>query len=146
MITTPPAIQKLARQLLADEPVLVGRPDDDVEQAVRACERLRVPLIRLAGAGGFSSLLSRALALAAREAPELAALRISPDGSLEGSNKIPPDAISTEAVRQAGVILVAELLGLLVTLVGQPLTLGIVRDAWPGVSIEIATRGSEDKS
>lgn len=146
MITIPPAIQQLARQLLADEPMLVGRSDSDIEQAVRACERLRVPLIRLAGVAGFTSLMSRALALAGRAAPELAALRISPDGSLEGSNKIPPDAVSTEAVRQGGVILLAELLGLLVTLVGQSLALSIVRDAWPGVSIEIATRGIEDKS
>ena len=59
----------------------VESSNDDADQVVRACEKLRVPLTRLAGTTGFSSLLSRALALAMRQAPSLERLRVEADGS-----------------------------------------------------------------
>ena len=37
---------------------------------------------------------------------------------------------------QGAEVLVAELLGLLVTLIGETLTLSLVREAWPDASIE----------
>ena len=136
MSTTPPAIQNLARQLLAGELARVESSHGDADQAVLACEKLRVPLTKLIGAAGFSSLLSRALALAKRQAPSLEGLRVGSDGLLTGFNEVRQDSGAAEAARDWGVVLVAELLGLLVTLIGQPLTLSLVREAWPDASLD----------
>jgi hypothetical protein len=123
MNTTTPVIEALAQRLIALESA--GEPSAmQFAAAVRTCDRLRVTLARLVGADGFCSLMSRALALAKREVPSLEAARVLPDGSLVGLDGVRRDA-------DAGVIVVARLLGLLVTFIGESLTLGIVRDAWP---------------
>jgi hypothetical protein len=144
MSTTPPAIQKLARQLLAAKPAS-GGPSGDAAQIVRTCEKLRAPLAKFAGAAGFASLLSRALALAKRQAPSLEGLWVLADGTLMGFKEIPQDLPDAEATRQGGVILVTELLGLLVIFIGEPLTLSLVREAWPHASIETLTPKIEEK-
>ena len=131
MSPPPPAIQDLARRLLAGEPARVESSHGEADQAVRACERLRSPVTKLIGAAGFASLLSRALALARRQAPSLEGLRVGADGSLAGFNEVQQDSGAAEAARHGGVVLLAELLGLLVTFIGQPLTLRLVREAWP---------------
>lgn len=112
---------------------------------MRACDKLRIPVTRLAGAAGFSSLLSRALMMAKRQVPELAGLRVSADGSLEGFQEISRNRNAVEAVRHQGAALLAELLGLLVTLIGESLTLSLVSEAWPDLALEALTpdtRGS----
>ncbi|MDB5353630.1 MAG: hypothetical protein JWN24_83 [Phycisphaerales bacterium] len=145
MSTPPPTIQNLARHLLAGGPAHVESSNGDVTQAARACEKLRAPLTKLAGTAGFSSLLSRALALARRQTPSLQGLRVEADGSLAGINDIQQDADPAEAARHGGVILVAELLNLLVTFIGEPLTLRLVREAWPDASMEVMTLNTEEK-
>ena len=143
MSAPPPAIQNLARQL-------VGAPEGgessqgDAGQAVRACEKLRAPLAKLIGAAGFASLLSRALALAKRQAPSLEGLRVEADGLLAGSNEVPQDSDALEGARHGGVVLVAELLGLLVTFIGEPLTLSLVREAWPDALVETTALSNEE--
>ena len=144
MSTTAPAIQNLARRVVASELARVSSSHGDPDRAVRACEKLRVPLTRLAGAAGFSSLLSRALVLAKRQAPSLEGLRVEADGSLAGFTEGQRDSGAAEAARYGGVVLVAELLGLLVTFIGQPLTLSLVREAWPDASVETITLSSEE--
>ena len=148
MSTTPPAIQNLARQLLAGEPASVESSHGDADQAVRACEKLRAPLTKLIGAAGFASLLSRALALARRQAPALKGLRVGADGLLTGFNEVQQDSGAAEAAADAGrhwgAVLVAELLGLLVTFIGEPLTMSLVREAWSDASIESMTLSSEE--
>ena len=144
MSTTPPAIQNLARRLLASEPARVGSSHGDADQAVLACERLRVPLTKLVGTAAFASLLTRALALASRQAPSLQGLRVGADGLLTGFNEVQQDSGTVEPARDWGAVLVTELLGLLVTLIGQPLTLNLVREAWPDASLETLTLSDEE--
>ena len=142
MSKTSPAIQRLARYLLGGELSCIQSSNGGPGQAVRACEKLRVPLTKFAGAAGFSSLLSRALTLARRQAPSLERLRVDADGSLAGFSEIQHDA---EAAREGGVVLVAEFLGLLVTFIGERLTLSLVREAWPDAPVEIMTLNAEEK-
>lgn len=137
-------MQTLALQLLASERTGVAAPEREIDLAVRACGKLGVPLMKLSGSAGFSSLLSRAVALAKRKAPALAGLGVEADGSLAGVNEIQKGSESAEAAQHAGVILVAELLGLLVTLIGEALTLRLVRDAWPQACPETVTRTAEE--
>jgi hypothetical protein len=137
MNTTTPAIQNLARRLIAleaarDELAVAGG-----SEAVRVCEKLRVPLTKLAGITGFCSLLSRALALAKAEVPSLDPVRVGTDGALEGF-----DGIGRTADAGAGVAIVSQLLGLLVTFIGEPLTLRLVRDAWPNTPVAGTDTGS----
>jgi hypothetical protein len=93
--------------------------------AFRVCAKLREPLIRLAGVAGFRSLLSRALALARAEDPSLSVVQVAADGSLQGLDKLRPQADADQA-REAGIILITQLLGLLVRVVGEATTLQLV--------------------
>jgi hypothetical protein len=105
------------------------------------CEKLRLPLSKLVGVAGFRSLLSRALAIAKAEVPLLIAVQVRADGSLEGLDG-PGHDQDAGAGGQAGVVIVAQLLGLLVTFIGEPLTLRLVRDAWPNASMAGMGAGS----
>jgi len=90
--------------------------------------------VKLAGVAGFRSLMSRAVALAKAESPSLSAINVQTNGSLEGLEKV-GQVQSERSTDQAGDLVVAQLLGLLVTFIGEPLTLGLVRDAWPNESV-----------
>ncbi len=140
MNTTNPAIEDLARRLIASE--AAREPSDGpVGATVRACDKMRVPLTKLVGAAGFRSLLSRALAMAKAEAPIFDAVLVRPDGSLEGL-----DATGRAMNEEAGVLVVARLLGLLMTFIGGPLTLLLVRDAWPDATAAGIDAGSGEAS
>ena len=145
MSTAHPSLQDLARRLLAIEAARAQSSDAHVDEAVRVCEKLRVPLVKFAGRAGFASLLSRALALAKAEVPALAAVHVRADGALEGFDEVERTQ-SAEARGRDAVVLVAQLLGLLVTFIGELLTLRLVRDAWPDVSMNGSNGRSEAKA
>lgn len=72
--------------------------------------------------------------LAQRQESSLYRLRVGAHGAIEMIAEIAQDGETIDMARDDmsdGVTLMAELLGLLVTLIGQPLTLRLVRDAWP---------------
>jgi hypothetical protein len=144
MSTVPPAIRDLAGRLIALEAARDESPGAPVGGAVRVCDRLRVSLSRLTGVAGFRSLISRALALAKAEVPSLAPAQVRADGSLEGLDGTVHDQDARAGV-EAGVAVVAQLLGLLMTFVGEPLTQRLVRDAWPNASITVTdAEGGEE--
>lgn len=126
--------QRLARRLLAVEAECKCASDTHPHDAVRACEKLRISLTRLAGADGFASLLRRALALAGARIPATKNIKLAPDGSLEGLDAL------TVADRAGGAEAAAEiltqLLGLLMTFIGESLALRLVRETWPEASFD----------
>lgn len=126
--------RELARRLLAVEAATQRATDGHEHEAARVCEKLRISLTRLAGADAFTSLLRRALSLARAEFPSLQSVKLKPDGSLEGLDVLAAD--STRGEHEAAIAITAHLLGLLVTFIGKPLTLRLVRDAWPDASWE----------
>ncbi|MDQ3666687.1 MAG: hypothetical protein M3410_08940 [Acidobacteriota bacterium] len=142
---TSPETQELAKRLLACAAAHDNTSDARVEVAVQVIEQLRLRLVRLTGAVGFRSLLSRALTLAKADAPSLTMVRVSVDGFLEGFDGIEQSQEAGGAV-QAGLVLVAHLLELMVTFIGAPLTLHLVRDKWPDASMEGADLRSEEKT
>lgn len=137
MSTASPKVQELARRLLDFEESRESLTSAQVDVVVQVIEELRLRLVRLAGVVGFRSLLSRALTLAKAEAPSLKAARVNVDGSLEGFVGIEQSQETAVAVH-ARTILVAHLLELLVTFIGEPLTLRLIRDRWPDASIDDA--------
>jgi hypothetical protein len=133
-----PAMLNLAQQLLAIEVKHVHAPDQDVECVVRVLERFRQPLTKFAGPVGYSSLLSRALALAKAQLPELQMVSIQADGSVTGFQNSEQYA--------AGVEIVAQLLALLAIFIGESLMVTLLRDAWPSESFDKVDLSSEVKS
>ncbi len=144
MSTTSPEIQDLARRLLAFEAAHDNSSDAGVDVAVLVIEELRLRLIRLAGVDGFRSLLSRALTLAKAEVASLKMVQVRADGSVEGFDGI-EQSQEAGAVGQAGTVLVAHLLELLVTFIGAPLTLRMVRDKWPDAAMAGTELIAEEK-
>ena len=139
-----PAIQDLARRILAVEVARAKAADPQVDEALKVCAKLQAPLSRFMGPAGFLSLLSRALVLAKAEVPSLSVVQVRPDGSLVGFDEIKHDK-DTEELEIGGVVLVAHLLGLLATFIGESLTLRLARDAWPGASIDKTDLKEEEK-
>jgi hypothetical protein len=135
MSTASSKIQDLAGRLLALEAAQSKSSDDYINVLMRACERLRATLSKLVGVPGFASLLSRALALAKAEVPALEVVKVRADGSLEGLAEAEQDQ-GPVPLGSGGDVLVAQLLGLLVTFIGPSLTLRLVRDAWTDLSWE----------
>ena len=121
----PPQTRDLALRLLAYENA-AGKTSEPTEfAAFGVCERLRRPLITLAGVAGFRSLLSRALTLARAETPCLSALQVAADGSLQGLDEF-RSQVDADQAGEAGIILITQLLGLLVRVVGEAMTLQLV--------------------
>ena len=130
-----PESRHLAQRLLAYEAV-AGESSEPAESAAfRVCAKLRRPLTTLAGVAGFRSLLSRALTLARAEAPSLSAVQVAADGSVKGLDELASQT-DKEQARDGGVILIAQLIGLLRTFIGEGLTLRLVQDVWPEAALD----------
>jgi hypothetical protein len=140
MESTPATIRDLARRLMALETSHDATPAKSGSDAARVCEKLRVPLAKLAGKAGYHSLISRAIAIAKANAPALGPVEVRLDGSLEGFDEI------GEHDAEAGVAVLVHLLNLLVTFIGEPVTLGLVRDAWPDATLEKTNPSAEEQS
>jgi hypothetical protein len=130
-----PKIRDLAQRLLSLESRAENLSGSNTSTVFIINEKLRHPLSRLAGTAGFRSLLMRALTLAKREAPGLEGVQVKEDGSLEGLN-----GEDTEA----GAVLIAYLVGLLETFIGESLTLRMLNDIWPSLSgVDTNSEGKE---
>lgn len=125
MTPTNHSMRHLAIRLLSQ----ANEAGDDTPASAHVLERLDAVLARIAGQAGSRSLMERALALAQSDAPTLNALRIGPGPFQDSEWKImqsgPFDAKSDQ------VILVAHVLELLRTFIGERLTLQLVKEAWP---------------
>ena len=129
--------RELAERLLAYELAEAETLTAGTDAVSRVCDKLRRPLTTLAGAAGFRSLLARALTLAKQESPVLGAWEVQADGSLEGLNG---DAAPS------GAVLIAHLIGLMMTFIGDSLTLRLLHDVWidlPGSEVKFERNESK---
>jgi hypothetical protein len=120
----------IAYERKADEPSETKTPP-----AFAVCEKLRAHLAILMGVAGFRELLSCALPRAHAEVPWLGAVHVKADGSLEGFEQLDAHH-NPDELFEGGVVLVAQLLGLLVAFIGERLTLRFVREVWPTVPLD----------
>lgn len=128
-------MRDLAERLIACEMKGNKSSERSAPAVFHVCEKLRPHLATLMGKGGFRAVLSRALAVTSAEVPWLVVLQVNPDGALEGWDK-PEAQVAPKELTEGGVLLVAQLLGLLTAFVGDNLTLRLVRDVWPKLSLE----------
>ena len=87
------------------------------------------------GVAGIRALFSRAVVLGSEDVRWLGALHVKADGSLEGLDEMEADLAQNE-IASGEVVLVAELLGLLVTFIGASLTLRFIQDSWPNEAFD----------
>ena len=143
-MTTPPEMLDLARCLLAYEAVASKTSEPAESATLRVYEKLRQSLSVFAGVAAFQSLALRALTQAKSEAPGLWAVKITADGSLQGLGESQPQLVEIEPqlgsdidqASEAGVILIARLLGLLLVFLGEALTLRLVQSVWPDAAFD----------
>lgn len=120
-----PTTRELARRLLVYEETETNPVLTDAHAVSRVCDKLRRSLTSMVGAAGFRSLMMRALTLAKQESQAFDSFKVRPDGSLE--------VLRCEA-GQSGAVLIAQLIGLMITFIGETLTLRLLHDAWPDLS------------
>src|ERR1700722_7649817 len=125
----PEKSRDLARSLIASEAdapstSLLAQP-----ATVRVYERLRRELGAPVGVDGFQALASRALALAKSESPRLGAGQVTANGGFRGPGGGESHTAADgdgEAGGEAGIILIAQLLGLFLTFLGEATTLRLI--------------------
>ncbi len=130
-----PKLRDFAERLIAWETRGKKSSETKTPAACLVGEKLRPHLATLMGNVGFRALLSRALALANAEVPWLRAVHVKADGSFEGLDELAAQ-VGPEKIFEGCVVLLARLLGLLVALIGEDLTLRLVREVWPKSSLD----------
>jgi len=117
----------LARSLVASEAEASTAALETEPASVRVYESLRRQLSAKVGVGGFQALASRALALAKSQSPRLSAVQVTANGGLLGFGEAESQT-DAEEDGEAGIILIAQLLGLFLTFLGEATTLRLIED------------------
>jgi hypothetical protein len=123
----PHKTRELARILVASEADAAKPPLLTEPATVRVYERLRRQLGAPVGIDGFQALASRALALAKSEYPRLSTVQITPNGGMRGLGEVESERTADED-GEAGIILIAQLLGQFLTFLGEATTLRLIED------------------
>jgi hypothetical protein len=127
LMPPPNKTRDLARSLVACEADRSTTSLHPEAATVRVYERLRRQLGASVGVGGFQMLASRALSLAKSESPRLSAVRVTANGGLRGLGEVESQTVTDED-GEGGVILIAQLLGLFLTFLGEATTLRLIED------------------
>jgi hypothetical protein len=138
-------MRAFAKRLTACEAAESRSSEESSLTAFPISEKMRAPLATLLGGGGFRALLSRALALASAEAPWLRSVQVKANGVLEESAKPSPQLTAVEQV-EGRLVLLAQLLGLLVTFIGPGLTSHLVGEIWPNIVLSDLDLETPDKN
>lgn len=135
----------LARQLLDHERARQDTAADLVPVIEGAFRRLHEHTCKLIGPAGFQALVHRAAHLTSAEAGwiESISFHAEPDLILVGlSERIESEGAAP--VIDGLALLLANLIGLLCTFIGESLTLLLVRRIWPEVALEFPGSGSKE--
>jgi hypothetical protein len=119
--------RELARSLVASEADAATTSLHTEPATVRVYEKLRRQLGAPVGTEGFQTLASRALSLAKSESPRLSAVQVTANGGLRGLGEVESQS-GTDEDGEAGIILIAQLLGLFLTFLGEATTLRLIED------------------
>ena len=117
----------LARGLVVSEAQAFTTSLHTEPATLRVYEKLRRKLGAAVGTDGFQTLASRALALARSQSSRLNAVQVTANGCLNGFSRVDSQADGDED-GEAGIILIAQLLGLFLTFLGEATTLRLIED------------------
>lgn len=116
-----------------------GKPALDL-----VCAKLQPSLAMLMGQAGFRALISRALALVDAHKPWPSTVQVKADGTLDGLEQFEAQ-VGRKEFAEASIILITRLLGLLVTFIGEELTLRLLGEIWPKVTLNAGMITEEEK-
>jgi len=145
MSRTSPRMRRFAKHLIVSDALANGDSEAGRDRVFPVTAALRAHLATLVGDGGVRALLARALALSKTEIVWLRAVHVNPDGELEGLEEIGSLVDPTEFL-EGRVVLLAQLLGLLVALVGPSLTSRLVGEFWPQIPFQDRDFGKEQEN
>jgi hypothetical protein len=126
-MSPPQKTRDLARSLVAREADASKTSLQTEPATLRVYERLRRQLGAPVGIDGFQVLASRALALAKAKSPRLSAVELTANGGLRGLSEVDSQTTADED-GETGIILIAELLGLFLTFLGEATTMRLIED------------------
>jgi hypothetical protein len=140
-----PQLRDLAGRAFAREAKQSRSPAALAGVMEASCRRLHARLDPLIGAGGFRALLARALHLAAKEFPFLDAVRVEehPACGLKGLREA-VKGLDAQSVGDAFALVLANIIWLLVTFIGEDIALGLVREVWPEIEADAAVSFSNE--
>jgi hypothetical protein len=121
-----------------------GTPLVAGQATFQVIDDLRPHVVNLMGLGGFRGLLSRAIALGGEEIRWLRAVHVKTDGSLTGFEEYA--SLAPGDFAEGKVVLLAQLLGMLVAMIGVRVTLRLVLDIWPKLSLDDLNLGNGESS
>ena len=131
-----PQMRKFAQRLLLDDRARKKNSAATKQSPhFSTCEKLRPIMATLMGTRSYHALLSRALVLAQAEVPWLHAVQVKANGTLETVEEHHAE-VDPAALFEGRVVLIAQLLGLLVAFVGQNLTVRLMGQMWPKLSLD----------
>jgi hypothetical protein len=143
-----PQMLKLANYLMVYETLRNRSSKVKTPAPHYVTNKMRPHLATLMGNGGFRALFSRALALASADVSSLRTLHVDADGTLEGLEALHAKLDPAEFL-EGRVALLAQLLGLLVALIGPTLTSRLLGEIWPDISLDdldFGTGGQDAKT
>jgi hypothetical protein len=140
-----PQLKSLAQRLLVHEAKNSPNPAKLAEALEVCCQRLHRRLDPLVGAGGFRALLDRALFLAKKEHAWLEGVEIQayPGCELNALNEAMTGRKPSE-IRETLTIILANVIWLLVTFIGEDIVYGLIEEAWPGTKLPPPTPARVD--
>ncbi len=123
----------IAAQLIDNEAQRNLAPEGTTANAFPVVDKLRLLLTKLMGKVGFTALLSRSLSIAGRQVSWLQSFHVTADGII-ASRDHQAEALSPDDGNEGRIVLVATLLGLLETFVGEELMFRLLLEQWPQLS------------
>jgi len=127
------ASRTMARHMLRHGAGEQAGPDALAEAAERAAMRLRARLAGLIGSTGYTILMARAVRMARAEAPALDRITVDAgaEGVLHGVREFAWEAGSPRETEAGLTAILGNVIGLLVSLIGEDLAIRLIREAWP---------------
>jgi hypothetical protein len=137
-----------AKRLLALEGEWEADAEECAEAAGRVYDKLADQLAPLLGGAGVQAMFVRSAKLARGELPFLAELVPAIEGSGEGATGLRAYLLTLEpdAATQAATVLFGTFLDLIISFIGDRLTVQVLRGAWPKIDEtpdEKVSRGSQ---
>ena len=124
----PPMIRDLARKLIASEVDADSTSAQTEPATLRVYEKLRRQFCAPVGVDAFQALASRALSLAKSQFPSLGAVSVTANGGLRGVGEVETPLSAVEDA-EVGITLIAQMLRLFITLLGEAATVHLIEDA-----------------
>jgi len=128
-------MRHLAERIIKQEAGERELPSTEFQISGAVIQKLRPQLVDLMGNNGFHALVSRSLRLAKEEVPWLARASLNKEGILEGFEDSHEPA-APEQISTGGSVMLASMLGLLSSFIGELLTMQIVLEVWPKLQLD----------